>query len=49
MANEEEEPVPVNDDEQAASHIAAEPQLQRVLIFFFYKIFNCSIFALCLK
>ncbi|KDO44225.1 hypothetical protein CISIN_1g0103782mg, partial [Citrus sinensis] len=29
MANEEEEPVPVNDDEQAASHIAAEPQLQR--------------------
>ncbi|KAH9735217.1 RING-CH-type domain-containing protein [Citrus sinensis] len=30
MANEEEEPVPVNDDEQAASNIAAEPQLQRV-------------------
>lgn len=30
MANEEEEPVPVNDDEQAASNIVAEPQLQRV-------------------
>lgn len=30
MENEEEEPVPVDDDEQAASKIAPEPHLQRV-------------------